>query len=893
MSIRNLDAIFRPKSVALIGASRQPKSVGDVIAHNLLAGGFNGPIMPVNPKYDSVAGVMAYPDVAALPTVPDLAVICTPPATVPGLVGELGARGVKGAVIITAGFKELGSAEGRALEQAVLDAARPHLLRIVGPNCVGVASTFVGLNATFAHLQPAKGNIAFVTQSGAMATTVLDWAMARGIGFSHLVSLGDMTDVDFGDMLDYLATDPNTTAILLYIEAVTAARKFMSAARAAARLKPVIAIKAGRHSAAARAAASHTGAMAGADGVYGAAFRRAGMLRVRDLDEVFDAVQTLAAPPEIRGDRLAILTNGGGVGVLATDALIDAGGHLAELSPQTIARLNAGLPPTWSHANPVDIIGDAPGSRYAAALEALLDAPEVDAVLVLNCPTAIASGVEAAEAVLEVTKRRRGAVLTSWLGSEAAEAARRIFGKARIPTYETPDKAIRGFSHLVRYRRNQEMLMQAPPSMPAEFTPDDTAARRIVASAAAAGRVWLDEREVRDLLTCYRIPTVPSAIAATPEEAAAAAQRLGGRSVLKIFSPDITHKSDVGGVALDLATAEDVRAAAEAMLRRVAEKAPRARISGFVVQPMVRRPRAHELILGLAVDATFGPFLLFGHGGTAVEVIDDKALALPPLNLNLAHEMIGRTRVFRQLQGYRDRPPAALDAIALTLVQLSQLVSDLDEVIEIDINPLLADAEGVLALDARVRVAAVERGKRGQRLAIRPYPKELERVYAVPGSEEVLCRPVRPEDERSFLRLFARLTPEDVRLRFFAPLRELPQRQLARLTQIDYDREMAFVLEVRNGPEAGEILGVARLAADPDNQRAEFAVTVRSDLKGRGIGTHLMERLLAYAKERGIGEVFGDILAENAAMIALCRDLGFTLKPLAETAEILRATRRP
>jgi acetyltransferase len=405
--------------------------------------------------------------------------------------------------------------------------------------------------------------------------------------------------------------------------------------------------------------------------------------------------------------------------------------------------------------------------------------------------------------------------------------------------------------------------------------------------------VWLDETEVRDLLACYRIPTARSTVVTTPEEAAAAAQKFDGRTVLKVFSPDITHKSDVGGVALDLATPEDVRRAAEAMQRRVAEKAPQARLRGFVVQEMIRRPKAHELILGLGVDATFGPFLLFGHGGTAVEVIDDKALALPPLNLNLAHEMIAGTRVFRQLRGYRDRPAAALDAIALTLVQLSQLVGDLDEVIELDINPLLADADGVVALDARVRVAPVEGERRGQRLAIRPYPKELERVYTAPNVGEVLCRPVRPEDEQAFLKLFARLTPEDVRLRFFAPLRELPQRQLARLTQIDYDREMAFVLETRGGPEAGAILGVARLAADPDNQRAEFAVTVRSDLKGRGIGTHLMERLLDYARERGIGEIFGDILAENAAMIALCRDFKFAIKPLAETAEILRATRRP
>ena len=842
--------------------------------------------MPVNPKHRAVGGVLTYPDVKSLPVTPDLAVICTPPATVPGLIAELGARGTRGAVVITAGFRELGSAEGKALEQAMLEAAKPHLLRIVGPNCVGIISPPIGLNASFAHMSARQGNVAFVAQSGAMVVTILDWAASRGLGFSHLVSLGDMTDVDFGDMLDFLANDPNTGAILLYIEAVTNAHKFMSAARAASRVKPVIAIKAGRHAAAARAATSHTGALAGVDAVYDAAFRRAGILRVQALDELFDAVETLATPLAISGDRLAILTNGGGVGVLATDALLDGGGRLAELSPETIARLDKVLPRTWSRNNPVDIIGDAPGQRYADALTPLLEAPEVDAVLVLNCPTAVASGVEAAQSVVAAASRR--IILTTWLGSGAAVEARRLFSQAAIPTYETPDEAIRGFMHLVRYRRSQETLLQVPPSSAPEVTPDVAQARQIIEAATAAGRTWLAEPEVRQVLSCYGIPVAKSALAATPAEAAAQAKEIGGPVALKIFSRDITHKSDVGGVVLDL-DPEDVAASAEAMRARVAKAAPEARLDGFTVQQMIRRPDAYELIVGMAVDVQFGPFLLFGHGGTAVEVIADKALALPPLNVALAHELMAGTRVFRQLKGYRDRPPAALDAIALTLVQVSQMISDLDAILELDINPLLADAAGVIAVDARIRVGRISGvGRPGGRLAISPYPRELERKLAVAGLGEALIRPIRPEDASALVRLFNRLSREDVRMRFFAPIHELSPRQLLRFTQIDYDREMALVLEIPDGKTGAEIVSVVRLSADPDNRQAEFAALVRSDMQGKGVGRLMMARLIEYARRRGLGEMFGDVLEDNRRMRTLCQSLGFEVT--AQGPGVVRAT---
>jgi acetyltransferase len=879
VSIRNLDAVFQPKSIALIGASTRPHSVGAVTADNLRLAGFTGPILPVHPRNVSVAGTLAYRDVASLPLVPDLAVICTPPDTVPGLIAELGARGTKAAIVITAGFRE--ATGGNALCQAMLDAAKPHLMRIIGPNCLGVLSTPSNINASFAQAMPRKGGVAFVAQSGAMITTVLDWATDRGLGFSHLVSLGDMSDVDFGDMLDYLAMDDATTAVLLYVEAVTNSRKFMSAARAAARLKPVIAIKAGRQPDAEKAASSHTGALAGMDAVYDAAFERAGILRVFDLDEVFDAVETLSFRPNLKGDRLTIVTNGGGVGVLATDSLIAQSGALAPLSPETIAKLDAVLPPTWSRGNPIDIIGDAGPARYEDTLNILQATAEQDAILVLNCPTAVASGTEAAQAIVSVSRNAKTPILTNWLGSKSAAQARAMFADAKLPTYDTPEKATRGFMHMVRYRRGQETLMEVPPSVATDAEPDRATAKRILSGAPPG---WLDAIAVQSLLECYRIPTVQSIRANTPDDVATAAASIPGSVALKIQSPDISHKSDVGGVALNIAPNDAARTAAE-IQARVQKAQPGARLSGFLIQPMVQKPRAHELIIGMAIDKIFGPFLLFGQGGTAVEVIADKALALPPLNIKLARELIGRTNVYRLLKGYRDRPPAALDAIALALVHLSQLTCDFPEIVELDINPLLADETGVIALDARVKTVEIAQ-QRLDRLAIKPYPSELVRTVSVSGAGEYLLRPVRPEDAPAFTSFFANLSPEDVRMRFFAPLRSLPLPTLARLTQIDYDREMAFVLF----ESSGAIAGVTRLAADPDNVRAEFAVLVRSDLKGHSIGRLLMRELGSYARSRGIAELWGDVLTENTLMLSLCREAGCKFTASANDPGVMRAT---
>jgi acetyltransferase len=862
--------------------------------HNVLTGGFNGPVLPVNPKYEAVAGVLAYRDVASLPIAPDMAIICTPPATVPNLIRDLGERGTRAAVVLTAGMsqpthdeKGITASEteaARTFQQAMLDAARPHGLRILGPNCLGLIVPEIGLNATFAHTSAIAGSLAFISQSGALCTAVLDWAKSNEIGFSYFVSLGDLADVDFGDVLDYFESDPKVSAVLLYIESITHARKFMSAARAAARNKPLLGIKAGRVADGARAATSHTGSLAGSDDVYQAAFSRAGMLRVFEIDELFDAVETLGCS-KTHGDRLAILTNGGGLGVMATDSLISSGGRLAQLSAETMRQLNAILPSTWSHGNPVDMIGDASGERYAAALQILLRDKEVDAILVLHSPTAIVSSDEAARAVIQTVGADHKNVLTSWLGRDAVASARHLFANAGIATYDTPEHAVRGFMHTVNYARSQAMLTQIPPSIPSEFTPETTRAQLVIETALAANRPVLNEPESKAVLAAYGIPVVETRIAASADDAARLAEELGYPVAIKIISPDITHKSDVGGVALDLETPSAIRAAVCAMSDRLAKLQPDARISGFTVQKMARRPFAHELIMGVTTDPLFGPVLLFGHGGTGVEVIADRAIALPPLNMHLARELISRTRVFKLLQGYRDRPAADLDAICLTLIKLSQLIIDIAEIAELDINPLYADQNGVLALDARIRV--VKAPSPGQtRLAIRPYPKELEEVITTRSGRQVLMRPIRPEDEPAHHLFISRLSAEDRRFRFFGAVREFSHPQMSRFTQNDYDREMAFIATAPNEHGHCETLGVVRTVSDPDNLRAEFAVVVRSDLKGQGLGTALLEKSIRYCRQRGIRELCGEILADNSAMLRLAQRLGFEQRPFLHDGEV-------
>lgn len=879
MSIRNLDRLLEPRSVAVAGASDRPASVGATVWRNLRAGSFPGPVYAINPRLAQLGGEPVYASPSALPAAPDLAVICTPPATVAGLVGQFGQRGTRAAIVMTAGLSA-------GQKQAVLDAARPCVLRVLGPNCLGLLSPHLGLSASFAHTDALAGEVAFVSQSGALVTAVLDWAKSRRIGFSHMVSLGEHADVDFGDLLDHLASDARTRSILLYIESIEAPHKFMSAARAAARNKPVIVVKAGRAGNGMKAAASHTGALAGSDTVFDAAIRRAGMLRVDTLQDLFMAAETLARFGHNTDEALTLMTNGGGAGVMAADAAALAGVPLRELSPGVLARLDACLPATWSRGNPIDIIGDAPVQRYTDTLQALLADRASGGVLFMHAPTAIVRSDDIARALVPLVRQAPGRVMSCWLGDAAVAEARRIFEDAGVANYATPEEAVRAFAMLGTYRRNQALLLEAPTASE-NGPPDVAAARRVVDAALAAGRDMLDELEAKAVLTAYGIPVVQTvAVDATGDSAVRAAEQIGYPVVLKILSPDISHKSDVGGVHLHLPDGAALRAAADAMLARVRAKRPQARITGFTVQTMAARPLAQELIVGASVDAVFGPVLLFGQGGVAVEVLADRAIGLPPLNRVLARELIGRTRVARLLAGFRDRPPANLDAVCDVLIAISQMLADLPELAELDINPLWADHRGVLALDARLRVKHGA-GAGAAHFAITPYPAALVETLAWQG-QPLLVRPIRPEDEAQHKAFLAAVAPQDLRLRFFSARRELPRSELARLTQIDYAREMAFVA-VRTLPDGtAETLGVVRAVIDPDNIEAEFAVLVRSDLKGQGLGRLLMEKIVRFLVGRGTTRIVGVVMRENASMRALALALGFAVDTEASDEDGLR-----
>lgn len=884
MTIRNLDKLFAPGSIAVIGATNRPGAIGNIVIRNVLRCGFEGPVMPVHPRLESVAGVLAYPDVKSLPRVPDLAVICTPPEPIPDLIAELGARGTRAAIVLTAGLERVTTADGRTVTQAMLDAARPHLFRILGPNCVGALVPGIGLNASFAHLPALKGRIAFASQSGALCTAVLDWARARDIGFSHFVSLGNMADVDFGDVVDYLASDPGTDAILLYIEAVTNGRKFMSACRAAARNKPVVVIKSGTAPEGAAAAATHTGALAGADRVYDSAFRRAGLLRVPDFDQLFAAVETLARPGTFKGERLAILTNGGGIGVLAVDELVRQGGVSAQLSAETIAELDKVLPATWSRRNPVDIIGDASGQRYKDAIRILSQAGECDAVLVMHAPVATVDPLEAARAVIEFSRDATVQILTNWVGWEMIEPARQLFHQSGVPTYETPGQAVDAFMHMVHYRRNQNMLLEAPAAAPLDFVPDMGVVASIVARRLGAEVKMMNEPEAKQVLAAYGIPTVDARLAGSAEEAAEIASALGFPVAIKVVSDQIPHKSDVGGVRLSLGSKQDVIDAVTSMSAGIVEAVSGARIDGFSVQEMAELPGAFEVFMGVSEDPIFGPVILFGHGGTAIEVIDDSAVALPPLNMKLARDLIGQTRIARLLAGYRDRPPAAVDQLCQALMQLSQLVVDMPEIAEVDINPLLVNADTVLALDARIRVQAVKPGQ-ASRLAIRPYPDNLSEDVILPSGRHVTLRPIRPEDEPAHRAFISSLAAEDLSRHFFGPSGLLAHSQLARLTQIDYDREMTFIATALEPDGEGKTLAAVRAVTDPNNDTCEFAIVVGTDFQGQGLGAAMLAKLIAYCRARDTRSMAGPVAADNAAMLKLLQDAGFDVRATSDAGQ--------
>ncbi|WP_434031662.1 bifunctional acetate--CoA ligase family protein/GNAT family N-acetyltransferase [[Pseudomonas] boreopolis] len=889
MSTYHLQSVFRPKSVAIVGGSPRERSAGRAVVRNLRAAGFPGQIGWVSPRYPEIDGMRTVRRLADLPWVPELVVITTPARMVPRVVSLAARQGVAAAIILTAG---LGEGPGSPAARAEA-AARARGLRILGPHCLGVIAPHARLNASIAAHCPQAGDLALVSESSAIAAALVEWGVARSVGFSAVVSLGDAVDVDFGDLLDYFATDYRTRAILLYVERIRDARKFMSAARAAARAKPVVVVKSGRQARPDPNADTHSQVLARPDAVYGAAFARAGLLRVGALDELFAAAETLGRIGTFPGRRLAVLSNGGGVGRLAVDQLTLRGGTLAALSPQTIERLDRALPQGWSRENPVDIVVDADGERYATAIEALLEDPGNDALLVVNVPTAFTSSADAAKALTRSLgprgqHARDKPVFAVWLGQDDAAIA--ALNAARVPTYATESDAVRGFTHMVRYREAQAALMETPPSLPEDFVVDAATARALVEQALAAGQAWLDPVATQRLLEAYGIACVPLQVATTANEAALLADPIlaaGGSVTVKIVSPDIGHKSDVDGVRLNLPSVAAVRLAAEGILERARRVRPQARIDGVIVQPTILRPKARELIAGIADDPVFGPVIVFGRGGTAVEVINDRELALPPLDLRLAHELIGRTRVSRILKGYRDVPAADERAVALVLVKLAQLAADIPEIRALDINPLLADRDGVLALDARVAVARsriLHKGRGHPRFAIFPYPKEWERTLVLGDGSIAWLRPVRPEDDALFRAFFARVTDEDLRLRFFQSVKHFSHEFIARLTQLDYARSIALVAI---DPKGGDMLGAVRLHADADYEKGEYGILIRSDLKGHGIGWQLMRIMIEYAHWLGLKAVEGQVLRENRTMLAMCESLGFQVRPDPEDASLM------
>ncbi len=878
MSTYRLDRLFEPRSVAVVGASPRPDSLGRAVLNKIRAGGFPGRIDVVNPLHAEIDGFPCAPSLSALPEAPDVVVVATPKGTVPSIVEEAGARGAAAAVVLASGFdRGPGSTEERLLQ-----AARRYGVRIVGPDSMGLIAPRAKFDASFAARSAIPGDLALISQSGAVGAAMLEWAHLNGVGFSAALSLGDTIDVDIGDLLDFFAEDRFTRAILLYVETITHARKFMSAARAAARVKPVVVVRSGRHALATNRPETHAGMLARPDAVHDAAFRRAGLLRVDDLDQMFAAAETLSRIAPFEGDRVTMLTNGGGLGRLAADRLVDLEGRFAVLDEETRAALDRALPSGWSRANPVDLEGAADPDAYACALSVLLADECTDAVLLLHASTALASTRSIAEAVAETVKAHRATsfrpkpVFTVWAG-DAAEAEPAL-NPVRVPTYAREAEAVRGLTSLVRYRKAQEALLETPPSLPKDFSPRTEEARAAVREALAQGRTRLDPDRLSRVLAAYDIPAVRTHVARTPAEASAHAASLldaGFQVALKILSDDVPHKSEVGGVALNLTSSRTVELVAEEMLLRVKRLRPEARIDGFVLQATVQRPRGRELIAGIADDPLFGPVLVFGRGGTAVEIIDDATTALPPLDLKLARDMIGRTRVSRRLEGYGGMPAADMEAVALTLVKLSQLAADIPEIRELDLNPLVADETGVIALDARATLAPVIMKGRKQgnpRFAVAPYPSEWEREIALKDGRRIKVRPVRPEDEPLYAEFFTHVTPDDLRLRFFAPVKDFSHAFIARLTQIDYARAMAFVAL---DAETGAMLGGVRLMGDADHKEAEYAILLRSDLKGRGLGWALMRLIVDYAKADGLERISGQILNRNRPMLDMAEALGF------------------
>jgi acetyltransferase len=866
--------------VAVVGATETPGSVGRTLIRNLLGNPFGGPVFPVHPTRATVLGTKAYPGIGAIPQKVDLAVIATPAPTVPKVIEECVGAGVRGAVIVSAGFREFGPA-GAALEREVLERARRGSLRVIGPNCLGVMNPLLGLNATFAASIAKPGNVAFLSQSGALCTAILDWSLHELVGFSAFVSTGSMLDVGWGDLIDYFGSDPQTHSILIYMESIGDARSFLSAAREVALDKPIIVIKAGRNEAAAKAAASHTGSMTGSDEVFDAAFRRVGVLRVHNISDLFYMAEVLARQPRPKGPRLTILTNAGGPGVLATDALIEGKGELSALSTGTMEELNKILPPQWSHNNPIDILGDAGPTRYSSALNIAARDENTDGLLVILTPQDMTDPTQTAEALKSHAKIEGKPVLASWMGGASVSAGEDILNLAGIPTFPFPDTAAREFVYMWRYADNLRGLFETPSLAREDGNISRDVAGAIIAEARRDGKTLLSESESKQLLASYGIPTARTELAADVESAARAAESIGYPVVLKLYSKTITHKSDVGGVKLDLINSGDVRRAFAEIQSSVTEKVGKEQFQGVTVQPMISYADSCELIIGSSIDPQFGPVLLFGAGGQLVEVIRDRALALPPLNATLARRMMEQTKIYKALRGARGRKPVDLDAMEHLMVRFSQLVVEQRWIREIDINPLLVSSQGIIALDARVVLFPAQTPEGSlPRAAIRPYPTQYVAPWTTENGTAVVIRPIRPEDEPLLVKFHQTLSERTVHLRYFAPVklsRRTSHERLSRICFVDYQREIALVAE-RPGPRGAEILGVARLTKSPGTNEAEMAALISDQWQHQGLGTEMVRRLIQIARDERIGRLTADILADNYEMLNLAEALGFALE---------------
>jgi len=873
VSIRNLDAIFKPQRVAIVGASDSPSGVGYAVLRNMVGAGFDGVVYPVNPKRESVQGIAAYKSVLDVPHTPDLVVICTPAPTVMNVVKECAQSGVKGVVIISAGFRETGEA-GLKEEEAIAQIARQAGMRVIGPNCLGVINPQLGLNASFTVGMPKDGHIAFISQSGALGTSVLDWAVRKGIGLSHFVSVGNMLDTGFPDLIDYFGQDPRTRSLILYIESIKDARRFVSAARAFTKKMPIIAYKAGRFAESAAAAASHTGALMGADDVHDAAFRRAGIERVFEIDDLFDCAELLARHQPPKSSRLAIVTNAGGPGVMATDALLARGGTLATLKPETLDELDKHMPPAWSHSNPVDVLGDATSDRYADAVKTVSRDPNVDAMLVILTPQAMTDDQATARVLGETARGLNKPILGAWLGGASVLKGREILTEHNIPSYPSPERAIRGYMHLVNYAKNIETLYETPEAVPIH----DLVTDRLVGRLADKPDATLSEIESKQLFKDFGIPVSMAEPAGDAEEAVALAEGMGYPVVMKVRSPQITHKTDVGGVALGLEDAEAVRGAYKRVTASAARAEPEADIQGVSIQPMVNGRNGIEMILGVKKDPVFGTVLLAGMGGITAEVLQDRVLGIPPLTERLARRMVESLRCWPLLTGYRGRPPVDVDGLIEVLIHLSLMVTQTPNIKELDINPLLVTPEGVTALDARI-ITDDSPGTPDEHythLSIRPYPTEFVDKVVMPGGEEVTFRPIRPEDEPRWHDLLASCSAESLRARFFSTISGTTHEMATRYCYIDYDREMAIVALVNEGGKK-RMIGVGRLVADPDHVDAEYAILLSDPWQNAGLGTMLTTYCLKVAKRWGIRRVYGGTMIENRRMIATFRDQGFDL----------------